>query len=129
MNDGIVSEGILPLSDLLEVPEDVSYRHPVVVELSPRDHASEGATVTEPAIGDSAKRLVVGDEDTVQLRRTREVGGVLRSFWENIDGSQHIPSPSLETSDQVAVNVGVGIQREEAGHASSYDFVELRWLK
>jgi hypothetical protein len=129
MNDGIVSEGILSLSDLLEVPEYVSYRHPVVVKLSPRDHTPEGAPFTEPAVGDSAKRLVVGDEDTVQLRRTLEVGGVLRPFRENIDGSQHIPSPSLETSDQVAVNVGVGIQREEAGHASSYDFVELRWLK
>ena len=87
MNDGIVSEGILSLSDLLEVPEDVSYRHPVVVELSPGDHASEDPPFTEPAVGDSAKRLVVGDEDTVPLRRTLEVGGVLRPFRENIDGS------------------------------------------
>ena len=117
MDDWVVSKGILFLSELLKVPEDVTYRPFFVVALPPSDHAAEGTTFTEPFVGDGAKRLVVGDENAVELGCSLEVHIIGGSLGEGFDGPNDIPIPSPKSVHEMAVNVGIGVQRKAASHS------------
>lgn len=116
MDDWVVSKGILFLSDQLEVLEDVTYCSFFVVALPPSDHTAEGTTFTEPFVGDSAKRLIVSDENAVELGCALEVHIIGGPLGEGLDGSNDIPIPCPKGVDEMAVNVGVGVQGEATSH-------------
>lgn len=129
MDDWVVSKRILFLSDRLEVAKDVTDRHLSVIPLAPGDDTREAATVTEPLVRDSARRLVVGDENAVELSGSLEVHVVHCSFGEGLDRSDNIPAALAQGVHEMAVNVGIAIQRKPASHSARYDVEESRRLR
>jgi hypothetical protein len=113
----LVGEGVRPLGELLEGPDEVTIAHAYVVRLLPEDHAKRLASLTA-GLRDGMDLLVARHEDEPFPGRVVEEDIVVDSLTEGIDRAHDLPAAAKEPVDDRLTDVVVG-EGWKASHSSA----------